>query len=103
MLVPATFYLIVAVAAGMDIGARHILPVYVLMFVLAGTGFAVLAANGRNWKWLAAGAACRARCFRAVRLSELHGLRKRSLGRREEYAQPAKRCQRGLGTAVVSR
>ncbi len=55
VLVPATFYLIVAVAAGMDIGARHILPVYVLMFVLAGTGFAVLAANGRNWKWLGLG------------------------------------------------
>jgi 4-amino-4-deoxy-L-arabinose transferase-like glycosyltransferase len=55
VLVPAAFYFIVAVAAGMDIGARHILPVYVLMFVLAGGGFAVLAANGRNRKWFGLG------------------------------------------------
>lgn len=55
VLVPAAFYLIVAIAAGMDIGARHILPVYVLMFVLAGGGIATLAAQGPNWGWFAYG------------------------------------------------
>jgi 4-amino-4-deoxy-L-arabinose transferase-like glycosyltransferase len=55
LLVPAAFYLIVAIAAGMDIGARHILPVYVLMFLLAGGGVAALAAQSRNWVWFAYG------------------------------------------------
>lgn len=55
LLVPAASYLVVAIAAGMDIGARHILPVYVLMFVLAGGGVATLVAQGRNWKSFAYG------------------------------------------------
>jgi hypothetical protein len=55
LLVPATFYLMVAIAAGMDIGARHILPMDVLLFVLAGGGVAALAAQGQNWKWLTLG------------------------------------------------
>jgi 4-amino-4-deoxy-L-arabinose transferase-like glycosyltransferase len=55
LVVPALFYLIVAIAAGMDIGARHILPVDVLAFVLAGGGLAALATQSRNWKWGALG------------------------------------------------
>lgn len=55
LLVPAVFYLLVAIGAGMDIGARHIMPMYVLMFVLAGGGIAALAAQGRNWTALAIG------------------------------------------------
>lgn len=49
LLVPALFYLAVAIAAGMDIGSRHILPVDTFMFVLAAGGIAALAATSRRW------------------------------------------------------
>lgn len=55
LIAPAVFYLFVAIAAGMDIGARHIMPVYVLLFVLAGGGVAALAAQSRTWRALALG------------------------------------------------
>lgn len=51
ILLPWVFYLAVAIAAGMDIGARHILPVYVLAFILAGGGIAALAEKDRRWMW----------------------------------------------------
>src|ERR1019366_5288352 len=51
-LLPSALYLVVAIAAGMDIGARHILPVYTLMFILAGGGIAALAAGSRRWMWV---------------------------------------------------
>ena len=54
ILVPSIFYMFVAIAAGMDIGARHILPVYTFMFILAGGGIAALAANNRRWMWVGA-------------------------------------------------
>ncbi len=54
-LVPALFYLAVAIAAGMNIGARHILPVYVFLFIFAAGGLAVLAKESRNWAWASAG------------------------------------------------
>jgi hypothetical protein len=52
LLLPSALYLVVAIAAGMDIGARHILPVYTLMFILAGGGIAALAAGSRRWMWV---------------------------------------------------
>jgi hypothetical protein len=52
ILLPWAFYLAVAVAAGMDIGARHILPVYALAFILAGGGIAALAAGSKRWMWV---------------------------------------------------
>jgi hypothetical protein len=55
ILLPGTVYLAAAIAAGMDIGARHILPVDVLAFVLAGGGIAALAAGSKNWVWAGAG------------------------------------------------
>jgi hypothetical protein len=54
ILVPSIFYLFVAIAAGMDIGARHILPVYTFMFILAGGGIAALATKNRRWMWVGA-------------------------------------------------
>ncbi len=51
VLIPMAVYFCIAVAAGMDIGARHILPVYVFAFVLAGGGIAALAAQSKGWKW----------------------------------------------------
>ena len=49
VLVPAAIYLIVAMMSGMNIGARHLLPMYAFLFVFAGGGFAVLLGGGRGW------------------------------------------------------
>jgi hypothetical protein len=55
ILIPAAFYLFVAIMAGMDIGARHILPVDTFMFILAAGGITALAAGSRRWAYLGAG------------------------------------------------
>lgn len=52
LLLPWVFYLAVAVAAGMDIGARHILPVDVLSYILAAGGITALAARNHKWVWV---------------------------------------------------
>jgi 4-amino-4-deoxy-L-arabinose transferase-like glycosyltransferase len=55
ILVPAWFYFVVAIVAGIDIGARHILPVDTFLFVLAGGGAAAMAAwkaRGKRWRWI---------------------------------------------------
>jgi hypothetical protein len=49
LLIPALFYLAVAMVSGMNIGARHLLPFYAYLFVLAGGGAAALAASNRKW------------------------------------------------------
>jgi 4-amino-4-deoxy-L-arabinose transferase-like glycosyltransferase len=49
LLIPALFYLAVAMVSGMNIGARHLLPFYAYLFVLAGGGAAALAATSRKW------------------------------------------------------
>lgn len=54
ILLPCGFYLTVAIVAGMDIGARHILPVYVLAFIFAAGGLAALAARSQRWAWVGA-------------------------------------------------
>ncbi len=51
VLIPMVVYFGIALAAGMDIGARHMLPVYTFAFVLAGGGVAALAEKSRGWKW----------------------------------------------------
>lgn len=53
VLVPAGFYLLVAIIAGMNIGARHMLPVYTFLFVLAGAGIASALSATRTWRWIA--------------------------------------------------
>ena len=52
VLVPACFYLLVAIVAGMNIGARHLLPFYTFMYIFAGAGVAALAIANRRWMWL---------------------------------------------------
>lgn len=54
VLLPACFYLIVAIVAGMDIGARHILPADTFAFILAAGGITVLAATSKRWMWAGA-------------------------------------------------
>jgi hypothetical protein len=52
ILIPAAIYLGVAMMSGMNIGARHILPLYTLAAILAGGGVAVLSAGNRRWAWV---------------------------------------------------
>ena len=52
VLVPGLFYLLVAIVAGMNIGARHVLPFYAFMYVFAGAGAAALAVASRRWMWI---------------------------------------------------
>jgi hypothetical protein len=53
VLTPACFYLLVAIVAGMNIGARHVLPFYTFMYIFAGAGAAALAVANRRWLWAA--------------------------------------------------
>lgn len=49
LLIPAGFYLLVAMISGMNIGARHLLPFYTYLFILAGAGIAAMAKSSRRW------------------------------------------------------
>jgi hypothetical protein len=49
LLVPTVFYLIVAFAVGMNIGVRHILVVYVFLYVLIGGAAWALIQKNRKW------------------------------------------------------
>jgi 4-amino-4-deoxy-L-arabinose transferase-like glycosyltransferase len=49
VLVPAFVYLLTAIAFGMNIGSRHLLPFYGFLFIFAGAGAAALAASSRRW------------------------------------------------------
>ena len=49
LLTPALLYLIIAMSSGMNIGARHMLPFYGFLFVLAAAGAAALASSSRRW------------------------------------------------------
>ncbi len=67
VLIPWFVYLAVAILAGMNIGSRHILPLYALAAILAGAGIVALASPGqsanpspadlstaRRWAWVGA-------------------------------------------------
>lgn len=47
--IPPALYFLVAMTSGMNIGVRHILPVYVYLAVLAGGAAAALARANRRW------------------------------------------------------
>jgi hypothetical protein len=51
LLVPVVFYLIVALAVGMNIGVRHILIVYVFLYVLIGGAAWALIRKSRKWAY----------------------------------------------------
>lgn len=52
LVLPAAVYFAIAMGAGMDIGARHILPVYAMAAMLAGG--AIMALSRRNGRWIPA-------------------------------------------------
>jgi hypothetical protein len=49
VLSPGAVYLAIAMASGMDIGARHILPLYALAAIFAAAGAVALARGSRLW------------------------------------------------------
>ena len=54
LLIPIAVYLGIAMVSGMNIGARHILPLYALAAILAGGGAAAMAAGSRRWAMICA-------------------------------------------------
>jgi len=52
LLLPGAVYLVVAMINGLNIGVRHILPLYPLAAILAGAGVAALATRSRRWMWV---------------------------------------------------
>src|ERR1019366_2165438 len=52
LLVPGSAYLAIAMLSGMNIGARHILPLYAMAAILAGAGLSALATYSRRWVWV---------------------------------------------------
>ena len=51
LVVPVLFYLIVAMTVGMNIGVRHILVVYVFLYVLIGGATWALVQKSRKWTY----------------------------------------------------
>jgi hypothetical protein len=51
LIVPVIFYLIVAMTVGMNIGVRHILVVYVFLYVLIGGAMWALIQKSRKWTY----------------------------------------------------
>jgi hypothetical protein len=47
-------YLVIAMLNGLNIGVRHILPLYALAAIIAGAGVAALAPRSRTWLWVCA-------------------------------------------------
>ena len=52
LLAPGAVYLLIAMASGIDIGARHILPLYAMAAIFAGAGAAALSARSHRWAWI---------------------------------------------------
>jgi hypothetical protein len=52
VLIPWAVYLGVAMTSGMNIGARHMLPVYTLATIFAAAGVAAMSAKSRRWAWV---------------------------------------------------
>lgn len=48
-LAPPIFYLAVAMMSGMNIGARHLLPMYAFVIIFAAAASVTLAGKGRRW------------------------------------------------------
>jgi hypothetical protein len=62
MTIPPLFYLLIAMASHMNIGVRHILPMYAFLYVLISGGAALMWRSGRVW----AGVICVLLAWQAV-------------------------------------
>ncbi len=54
LLLPASLYFAVITSSHFDIGARHLMPVYPFLYLLAGATAAMLVREGRGWATLVA-------------------------------------------------
>jgi hypothetical protein len=54
LLAPGAVYLLIAMLSGIDIGSRHILPIYAMAAIFAGAGAAALSARSRAWTGIVA-------------------------------------------------
>jgi len=54
LLVPPLLYLAVSMKSGMNIGIRHILPVYIFLAILIAGAASVLIENSRRWRYAVA-------------------------------------------------
>jgi 4-amino-4-deoxy-L-arabinose transferase-like glycosyltransferase len=52
LLVPAVFYFLTSLASGLNVGVRHILPVYPLLIILVAAGAWELAQHRRRWAYV---------------------------------------------------
>jgi 4-amino-4-deoxy-L-arabinose transferase-like glycosyltransferase len=52
--IPTVFYFVIATSSGLNIGIRHILPVYPLLSILAAGGAAALIRHNRRWLYVVA-------------------------------------------------
>jgi hypothetical protein len=52
LVVPVIFYLVVALTVGMNIGVRHILVIYVFLYVLIGGAAWILIGKSRKWAYV---------------------------------------------------
>jgi hypothetical protein len=52
LVAPPAIYLLVAMDSHLNIGARHILPVWIFCCVIASAGFVAVARRGRAWTWV---------------------------------------------------
>ena len=52
LILSGALFLAVAIVNGLNIGVRHILPLYPIAAILAGAGAAALAARSRAWLWV---------------------------------------------------
>jgi 4-amino-4-deoxy-L-arabinose transferase-like glycosyltransferase len=53
--IPPTFYFLVAIGSGVNIGVRHILPVFPFLLILVGYAAWSLATHRRHWAYLIGG------------------------------------------------
>lgn len=53
LIAPPTLYFAVAMSSHLNIGARHILPIWVFCCVLAGAGLSALIQHNRRWLYIA--------------------------------------------------
>lgn len=54
IVIPAVIYFLIAMGSGLNIGARHVLPLYALGAILAGAGTWALARSDSRWGYAAA-------------------------------------------------
>jgi len=50
--IPPAIYFAVAISSGMNIGVRHILPIYPFLMILAGWAAAQFVRHRRRWAWI---------------------------------------------------